>query len=47
MSVLRIISGALEDGMRRAAVYGADLLVFEEVSPMEEPRAFADSTPTA
>jgi len=43
VSVLRVISGALEDGTRRGAVYGGDLLVFEKVPPMEEFCAFADA----
>ena len=42
MSVLKLISGTLEDGARREAVYGGDLLVFEKVPPMQELCAFAD-----
>ena len=42
MSVLRVFSGALDDGMRRASVYGGDLLVFKKAPPMEEFCAFAD-----
>lgn len=42
MSVLRVLSGALEDGTRRGSVYGGDLVVFKKVPPMEELCAFAD-----
>ena len=43
MSALKVVSGALEDGRRREAVYGGDLLVFEEVPPMMELCAYADA----
>jgi len=43
MSVLRVVSGALEDGTRRESVYGGDLLVFKKVPLMEEFCAFADA----
>ena len=42
MSVLRVISGSLEDGTRRGFVYGGDLLVFKKVPPMKELCAFVD-----
>ena len=40
---VRVLSDALEDGQRREAVYGGDLLVFEKVPPMEELCAYADA----
>jgi len=43
MSVLRVVSGALEDGARRESVYGGDLLVFKDVGPLGELCAFADA----
>ncbi len=36
MSVLRVVSGALGDGLRREFVYGGDLLVFKDVPPLKE-----------
>jgi hypothetical protein len=42
VSVLKVISGALEDETRREAVYGGDLLVFEKVPPIGELCALAD-----
>jgi hypothetical protein len=42
VSVLRVISGSLEDGTRRGFVYGGDLLVFKKVPPMKELCAFVD-----
>ena len=38
---MRVVSGALEDGRRREAIYGGDLLVFETVPPMVELCAYA------
>ena len=43
MSALRVVSGALEDGRRREAIYGGELLVFEKVPPMVELCAHADA----
>jgi hypothetical protein len=43
MSALKVVSGALEDGRRREAIYGGDLLVFEKVPPMVELCAHADA----
>ena len=43
MTVLRVLSGALEDGARREAVYGGDLLVFKKVPPMVELCSLADA----
>jgi hypothetical protein len=43
MSALKVVSGALEDGRRRGAIYGGDLLVFEKVPPMVELCAHADA----
>jgi hypothetical protein len=43
MSVLRVVSGALEDGLRRELVYGGDLLVFKNVPPLKEFCAFLDA----
>ena len=43
MPILRVVSGALEDGMRRGSVYGGDLLVFEKAPPMEEFCVFTDA----
>ncbi|QIN81867.1 hypothetical protein GBA63_03845 [Rubrobacter tropicus] len=43
MSILRVVSGALEDGARRESVYGGDLLVFKKVPPMEEFCALTDA----
>lgn len=42
-STVRVVSGALEDGQRREAVYGGGLLVFEKVPPMVELCAYADA----
>ncbi len=43
MSVMRVVSGALEDGTRRESVYGGELLVFKDVPPLEEFCAFTDA----
>jgi hypothetical protein len=43
MSALKVVSGALEDGRRREAIYGGNLLVFEKVPPMVELCAHADA----
>jgi len=43
MPILRVVSGALEDGMRRGSVYGDDLFVFEKAPPMEEFCVFTDA----
>ena len=43
MSVLRVVSGALEDGTRRESVYNGDLLVFKDVPPLREFCGFADA----
>jgi len=43
MTVLRVVSGALEDGARRESVYGGDLLVFKGVPPLKELCAFTDA----
>ena len=40
---VRALSGALEDGQRRSAIYDGDLLVFEKVPPMVELCAYADA----
>ena len=37
-----MLSGALEDGLRREWVYGGDLLVFKDVPPLKGFCAFAD-----
>src|SRR4028119_202289 len=42
MSALKVVSDALEDGRRREAIYGGDLLVLEKVPPMVELCAHAD-----
>ncbi len=43
MTAVRIPSGALEDGQRRASIYDGDLLVFKKVPPMEDFCAFIDA----
>ena len=43
MSVLRVISGELEDGARRESVYDGDLLVFKSIPPLAEFCALADA----
>jgi hypothetical protein len=43
MSGLKVVSGALEDGRRREAIYDGDLLVFEKVPPMVELCVYADA----
>ena len=40
---VRALSGALEDGQRRAAISGGDLLVFEKEPPMVAVGAYADA----
>lgn len=43
MISLRVLSDALEDGQRREAIYDGDLIVFKDVPPLEEFRAFTDA----
>src|SRR4028119_794800 len=43
MSALKVVSGAIEDGRRREAIYGGDLLVFAKEPPMVELCAYADA----
>jgi hypothetical protein len=42
VTTIRVLSGALEDGLRREWIYAGDLLVFKGVEPMAEFGAFAD-----
>lgn len=43
MSILKVVSGALDDGTRRASVYSGELLVFKDVPPLGEFCAFTDA----